>query len=129
MSFPFFRQFVILGLGAMLLAPALVSAKDARISFRKGAVQAEVVGTLPGLGVQRCYLANARAGQHMRIEIVGDGATRGTLRFPSGQGDGQPGGLIYDDVLSETGDYRICVEESQMADPWAGKFVLKLYIK
>lgn len=58
-----------------------------------------------------------------------DGATRGMIRFPSGEGTGQPGGLIYDDTLPETGDYRICIEESQMADPWRGKFLLKLFIK
>ena len=70
-----------------------------------------------------------RSGQHMKVEIQGDGPTSGTVKFPSGEGEGQPGGIIFDDRLKESGDYRICVGESKMTDPWKGKFVLSVEIK
>ncbi len=109
--------------------PSKARGEDQRISFRRGAIRAQVTGTLTGIGQQVCYRANARAGQHMKVEIVGDGPTRGTVQFPSGEGSGMPGGVIFDEDLTETGDFRICVEESQMGNGWNGKFTLKLYIK
>jgi len=118
---------ISLSLGA-LSSPAHAQVQDQRIVFKKGAVQALVTGTLKSKE-EKCYLANARSGQHMKVEILGDGPTRGTVKFPSGEGEGQPGGLIFDDELKESGDFRICVEESQMANPWSGKFALKVYIK
>jgi len=125
------KIFFCLGLSLCLGLGAVGNSwgSDQRISFRRGAVQAQVTGHLSGIGPQVCYLAKARSGQHMRVEIVGDGPTRGTVKFPSGEGSGQPGGVIFDEDLSETGDFRICVEESQMADQWNGKFILKLVIK
>jgi len=124
------KNFVLLGLALFSAAVSANSwAEQGRIHFAKGAISTEVPGKLRGLGQEVCYVAAARAGQHMKVEIVGDGPTRGTVKAPSGQGEGQPGGMIYDEDLTETGDYRICVEESQMANPWSGNFTLKLYIK
>lgn len=111
-----------------LLPPLNTWAKDQRITFKKGAIQAEVTGHLSGSG-EVCYRAKARAGQHMKVSVQGDGPTRGTVAAPSGEGEGQPGGMIFDEDLKETGDYRICVEESQMGNRWKGKFVLTLVIK
>ncbi|MFO1464252.1 MAG: hypothetical protein U1F66_10795 [bacterium] len=122
----FFNSLLLLSL---LLWPAASWAKAQRISFKKGSTQAEVMGQLQGMKDQACFVARARRGQHMRVEISGDGALRGTLRTPSGGGEGQPGGLIFDGELTETGDYRICIEESPMGDAWNGKFQLKLVIQ
>jgi hypothetical protein len=41
----------------------------------------------------------------------------------------QPGGLIFDDALDETGDDRIRVTESWMAESWKGIFTLTVEIK
>ena len=91
-----------------------------RVYFARGATRATARGYLRGMRDEANFVLRAKAGQHMRVEILARGATRGTVTFPSGQGDGQPGGLIFDGILPDTGDYRISVSESSMADPWRG---------
>ena len=104
-------------------------AKETRIKFKRGLTRVTVYGWLNKVGDEASFVLNARAGQQMRIIIKGKGATRGTVVSPSGKEDGQPGGLIFDDVLEETGDYRIWVTESQMAKSRRGRFTLKVEIK
>lgn len=124
------RGFVILLLILSTLVLPCVEAKKARrIRFRTGATVAKVSGTLKGVGDEALFVLRARSGQHMRVNISGDGPTRGVVTFPSGKQDGQPGGLIFDDALTETGDYRIRVTESSMADSWRGSFVLEVEIR
>lgn len=64
----------------------------------------------------------------MRVEIRGRGATRGVVIFPSSQQDGGPGGVIFDGILPETGDYRIRITESSMANEWRGSFTVTIDI-
>jgi hypothetical protein len=99
-----------------------------RIRFKPGQTSASVKGRLNGMNDERLFVLRARKGQHMRVEIIGKGATRGWVIAPSGEEDGQPGGVIFDDQLKETGDYKIRVTESQMADAWKGTFILKVSI-
>ncbi len=121
------------GLGLVLLFCFLlvepISAKDTRIKFKRGATSATASGWLNKVGDQAYFVLTARAGQHMRVTINGRGATRGVVTFPSGKEDGQPGGVIFDDRLDETGDYRIRVTESQMGESWRGRFTVKVEIK
>ncbi len=119
--------------GAFFISSDLVSSVGAqkpqqRVAFARGATVARVTGYLRGINDEALYVLHARAGQHMRVEINGRGATRGVVIFPSGKQDGQPGGLIFDDNIDETGDYRIRVTESSMANAWRGRFVLKVEI-
>jgi hypothetical protein len=100
-----------------------------RIRFKPGATNARLRGRLKGVDDEAYFVLHAHAGQHMAVKIRGDGATRGIVYFPSGRQDGQPGGLIFDGDLDETGDYRILVEESKMADEWKGSFVLEVTIR
>jgi hypothetical protein len=128
------REIVILLLIlAALLLPALQSSVGAkkirRIKFKPGATVARVNGFLKGVNDEALFVLRARRGQHMRVKISGAGATRGVVTFPSGKEDGQPGGLIFDDDLTETGDYRIRVTESSMADEWRGSFILEIEIR
>lgn len=95
-----------------------------RIYFARGATRATVRGTLHGIRDEANFLLRAKAGQHMRVEIRGQGATRGTVTFPSGQGDGGPGGVVFNGILPDTGDYGIRVTESSMANAWRGRFTL-----
>lgn len=100
-----------------------------RIKFKKGATQTIVTGRLNGIRDMKCYVFSAKANQKARLEIKAKGATRGFLKMPSGQGDGAPGGLFYDDFLPETGDYQVCVTESLMGEAWKGSFSLYVTIK
>jgi hypothetical protein len=124
---------ILLLILAALAVPGMqagVGAKKVRrIRFKQGATAARVRGSLRGVNDEALFVLHARSGQHMRVNISGVGATRGVVIFPSGKQDGQPGGLIFDDVLTETGDYRIRVTESSMADEWRGSFVLEVEIR
>ncbi len=109
---------------AVIALSSLVVDAQTRVYFARGATRATVRGYLRGARDEANFVLRAKAGQHMRIEIRGRGATRGMVTFPSGQGDGQPGGVIFDGILPDTGDYGIRVTESTMADPWRGSFTV-----
>ena len=113
---------------SFLNVAATVPSKEIRIRFKKGATKTVVTGRLKGINDEVVFVLRARAGQHMRVNIKGKGATRGVVIFPSGQQDGGPGGLIFDGEITENGDYRIRVTESSMAEAWRGTFTLKVEI-
>lgn len=99
-----------------------------RIKFARGATVARATGYLRSVGDEAWFVLRAKSGQHMRIEIRGQGPTRGVVVFPSGKQDGGPGGVIYDGVIDESGDYKIRVTESSMAEAWRGRFTLTVRI-
>lgn len=107
---------------AFLISPVVASPK--RVYFARGATQARVTGYLRGIRDEAVFVLRAQAGQHMRVDIRGRGATRGVVMFPNGQQDGAPGGVVFDGTLPVTGDYRIRVTESSMANAWSGNFTL-----
>jgi hypothetical protein len=109
---------------AIIAGARLTASGQTRVYFARGATRATVRGYLRGARDEANFVLRAKAGQHMRVEIKGRGATRGVVTFPSGQGDGQPGGVIFDGVLPDTGDYGIRVTESSMADAWRGNFTV-----
>jgi len=111
-----------------LSSSALGQKAPQRISFARGATVARANGYLRGIRDEAWFVLRAGAGQHMRVEINGRGATRGMVTFPSGEGEGGPGGVVFDGILPDTGDYRIRVTESSMAEAWRGSFVLKVEI-
>jgi hypothetical protein len=113
-----------LALPTIIALASLATFAQTRVYFARGATRATARGYLRGIRDEANFVLRARAGQHMRVEIRAPGATRGTVTFPSSQSDGQPGGLIFDGVLPDTGDYRISVSESSMADPWRGNFTV-----
>ena len=47
---------------------------------------------------------------------------------PSGKQETQPGAIVFDYDLSETGDYKIGVSESNMGNSWRGNFTLKVEV-
>jgi hypothetical protein len=109
---------------AFLISPVVAQKAPQRVYFARGATQARVKGYLRGIRDEAVFVLRAQAGQHMRVEIQARGATRGMVIFPNGQQDGAPGGVFFDGSLPVTGDYRIRVTESSMADPWSGSFTL-----
>jgi hypothetical protein len=109
---------------AIIALTSSVTKAQTRVYFARGATRATARGYLRGAHDEANFVLRAKAGQHMRVEIRGRGATRGMVTFPSGQGDGQPGGVIFDGILPDTGDYGIRVTESSMANPWRGSFTV-----
>lgn len=115
-------------IAAFLISSAPAQKAPQRVSFARGATVARVTGYLRGIRDEAVFVLRAKAGQRMRVDIRGRGATRGVVIFPSGKQDGGPGGVVFDDNIDETGDYRIRVTESSMANEWRGSFVLKIKI-
>ena len=113
-------------LSAAILIAVVNSAADSqtRIYFAPGATRSTVRGYLRGINDQAFFVLRAKAGQHMRVEIRGRGPTRGEVMFPSGGQDGGPGGVVFDGIIPDNGDYRIRVTESSMAEAWRGNFTL-----
>jgi hypothetical protein len=99
------------------------------IFFRRGATSGRVYGRLFNINDKRYFMLSARAGQHMKVTITGAGPTRGIVTAPSGAQDGQPGGLIYDAILPQTGNYLIEVSESSMGTQWVGDFHIDISIR
>jgi hypothetical protein len=97
-----------------------------RIRFARRATVARASGYLRGVRDEKWFVLRAQANQQMRVEIKGRGPTRGVLYFPSGKQDGGPGGIIFDGVIDENGDYRIRVTESSMANSWRGRFTVTI---
>ncbi len=99
-----------------------------RIKFARRATVARASGFLRGMRDEKWFVLRAQANQQMRVEIKGRGPTRGVLYFPSGKQDGGPGGIIFDGIIDENGDYRIRVTESSMANSWRGRFTVTIEI-
>ena len=99
-----------------------------RIKFARGATRATARGYMRGVRDEVFFVLRAQANQHMRVEVKGQGATRGVVIFPSGKQDGGPGGVVFDDKIDETGDYSIRVTESSMANAWRGNFTVIINI-
>lgn len=126
------KSFILLFILVFMLSGLQVSTaakRVRRIRFKTGATVASVTGSLKGINDEATFVLRARSGQHMKVNISAPGSTRGVVIFPSGKQDGQPGGMIFDDELTETGDYRIRVTESNMGESWRGSFVLKVEIR
>jgi hypothetical protein len=114
--------------GLLIMASVCASAQTARapqrIIFARGATVARGAGYMRHIHDELWFVLRASAGQHMHVEIKGAGATRGVVVFPSGKQDGGPGGVVFDDVIDENGDYKIRVTESTMGEMWRGKVVV-----
>jgi len=113
---------------ASLNASAQTQNAPQRIKFARRATVARASGYLRGVRDEKWFVLRAQANQQMRVEIKGRGPTRGVLYFPSGKQDGGPGGIIFDGVIDENGDYRIRVTESSMANSWHGRFTVTVEI-
>src|SRR5256885_14828554 len=111
---------------ASLTASAQSERAPQRIVFARGATIARATGYLRGMRDSAWFVLRLGAGQHMRVEIGARGATHGTVISPSGKQETQPGAVVFDDDLTETGDYKIGVSESNMGNSWRGSFTLKV---
>jgi hypothetical protein len=103
-----------------------------RIRFTTGAISAQVRGAFTPANERVRYVIKATKGDHMVINIIP--ATRGltmagTVKFPSGQGDGGPGGIIINSDLEETGDFTVEVSQHTMGSNYkTGNFILEVVI-
>jgi hypothetical protein len=103
-----------------------------RIKFSIGAISAHVAGQFTPANERPKYVLRAKAGDHLIVNIIPVTKTLtmgGTVKSPSGEGDGGPGGIITNADLKESGDYVIEVFQHTMGSNLAsGKFVLEIVI-
>jgi len=130
---------LILSTALLLVVPGVMAAqtgtspKPTRIKFMRGAISAQVRGRLTSSNNRESfYVVNAQSGDHMIVNIIPitpGFATGGGVTSPSGKGDGQHGGVIFNSDLKETGDYTIGITRNLMAtNRDSGEFILEVVI-
>jgi hypothetical protein len=112
----------------LLLAVARAAVADECLTVRHGA--AREIGHFKSGPGEKSYCVYARAGQTMKVTIrplTPDMPTLGHIVFPSRQEDGGPGGVVFDDKLSEEGKYEIHV--GRRFEKKAGAFELSVELR
>ncbi|MGH9946613.1 MAG: hypothetical protein ACRD6X_05375, partial [Pyrinomonadaceae bacterium] len=114
------------GKPALSIARAMIDEqyKDAIIPatpiyFSGKNTQVTVKGQLPNYDDKLKYRVKGKAGDRLKVSISavkwkGEEAPVmvGIVTMPDGESDGAPGGTIYDDVLTQDGDYEIVVYQN-----------------
>ncbi|MCB1025616.1 MAG: hypothetical protein KDB79_14560 [Acidobacteria bacterium] len=91
-----------------------------RIEIPQGSESGVSEGFLKAKGDRADYVVSAQAGQRMKVSII-DVTTPdeegpimvGYVTSPNGDEEGNPGGLFFDEVLKETGDYAIRIKQNE----------------
>jgi hypothetical protein len=118
----------------LVLSSGTAMSGQTRIKFRRGAVSANVSGTLNSDKGKRIYVIRVREGQTLRTEQV-RGSTRPITIFikdPAGEGVGDSDASCNNrrEISPTTsGDYTIEVVECQKADPWRGRFTFRVTVR
>jgi len=116
---------------AVVALPAALSLAQAEKCLTVKAGIAREIGRLKSDGREKSYCVYARAGQTMKVTVkplAPDLVTRGYVISPlSHQNDGGPGGVIFDQKLSEEGRYEIRV--GQRFEKKSGEFELSIELK
>lgn len=120
------------GMGILLLNTALVMTansavaknvaknSDTPIQFAKGAISSTTIGKLSPKEDERWYHFQAESSQYVVINILplagtSETANVGILHMPNGTHEGTKGGIVYQDCLPATGEYRLRVARNLMA--------------
>jgi len=118
-------------LTALLATLSLADVVQAQECLTVRAGIAREIGQLTSDGGEKSYCVYARAGQTMKVTVkpvAHDLVTQGQVVSPvSHQVDGGPGGVIFDDKLSEDGRYEIRV--GQRFEKKSGQFELSIELK
>jgi hypothetical protein len=125
----------ILPLAALLiiLVP-IISHAQTRINFRRGAVSANVSGTLNSFRSKRTYVIRVRDGQTLTTRQIG-GSSRPITIFikdPDGNevGDSDASCNNRREITpTVAGNYTIEVIECRKADPWRGRFTFRVTVR
>ena len=118
-------------LAAFLAALGLANVVQAEECLTVKAGIAREIGRLKSDGREKSYCVYAYAGQTMKVTVkplAPDLVTRGYVISPlSHQTDGGPGGVVFDQKLSEEGRYEIRV--GQRYEKKSGEFELSIELK
>ncbi|HTA23097.1 MAG TPA: hypothetical protein VK763_06160 [Terriglobales bacterium] len=111
-----------------LLLPVARGEATRRIRLPTPGKSMSIEGKLHSMEDHAEFDFQAMNGTKVKIELSGSGPLRGQITFPSGKLEGSPGGTVLDQVLVESGRYRLRVSESSMGESWEGAFNLKISV-
>lgn len=119
---------------AALIAVFIIAAgAQTRINFKRGATSAVVTGTLNSYKTQRTYIIRVRKGQILSTENVGSHHITVSVEAPKGVDWEQDMDMSCHSTAevdpTAAGDYKITVTECMKADPFRGRFRLKITVK
>jgi hypothetical protein len=99
------------------------------IEFKNGAYTAQMKGKFTKADEEMEFNVKAEKGQRMIVNILplSEGlATAGTVSSPNGENDGQPGGLVMNSVLKESGYYKIRVTQRPTDHKLPAEFMVEV---
>jgi hypothetical protein len=125
--------------GLLMLAILIIATASAvtfgqsvrRIRFARGATSAVVSGYLEGYRSKRIYLIRVRRGQTLRtVQIGSSHPVTVSVTGPTGDFADSDASCNNRKEISPTtaGNYRIEVVECRKADPWRGKFRIRVSV-
>jgi len=117
---------IIVAVGLLLSVAQGESAR--KIKLPAPGKSLSIDGMLHGMEDHEEFVFQGTSGTKVKIELSGAGPLRGEIRFPSGKHEGSPGGNVLDQVLVESGRYRLKVSESSMGESWEGAFNIKISV-
>lgn len=130
------KTFRLFAVAVILLVAATFAFSQQRITFKRGARAATVTGNLYSYKSRRVFVIRVRRGQTLRVEQIKPDAS---LRYVTVAITAPNGEDVTDSDAScnnrkrvsptRAGDYRIEVYECQKADPWRGRFRLKVRVE
>lgn len=116
----------------VVCAATVATFGQTRIKFARGAVTANVSGRLTGFNSEKIYLIRVREGQTLTTKQVSGRPISIFLTGPDGQEAGEMDASCHNNreiTPTIAGDYTIRVVECQKADPWRGKFKLRVSVR
>jgi len=128
------KALLIAAVIAALLTSNALAQQTTRIKFPRGAIHADVSGTLNSFRSKRVFVIKVRDGQTLRTEQLGGASRRITIFVKDATGNevGDADASCNDrKEVSPTvaGDYTIEVVECQKADPWRGRFTFRVTVR
>lgn len=121
------RLLVITAVGLLCCAAQAYGARKIRLPPPGKSIQIE--GKLRGIADHKEFVFHGTIGMKLKIELSGTGPLRGVVTFPSqGKHEGAPGGIVLDELLTESGRYRLRVSESSMGESWDGRFKINISV-
>ena len=128
------KALLIAAVIAALLTSNALAQQTTRIKFPRGAIHADVSGTLNSFRSKRVFVIKVRDGQTLRTEQLGGALRRITIFVKDATGNevGDADASCNDrKEVSPTvaGDYTIEVVECQKADPWRGRFTFRVTVR
>ncbi|WP_404790187.1 hypothetical protein [Altericista sp. CCNU0014] len=103
-----------------------------RFNFLPNGYAASKIYMLPSSCVEANFTISAKAGQLMVLVLNSPGSTRVEIKSPDGTSNEQPAGnagVVFNKVLTATGEYRIKVSKDKKAAPWSGQLILTAVVQ